>query len=557
MTERRHGGASTDAGDDWHGPAAPGYQDDHFRNLFGPADPGECFQGYGAGARDETRLMLERLADRMTKPYDWPQGWASDGRDASDNPCIPAGYTYLAQLVAHDLVHTSAPFPNPARPPARQRNRRQLPLMLDSIYGGGPSVTPHVYALPDRWLVPRTSMRLGKVRRPDTPSERGRIRDDLPAVDIPRVACPHLNDSPGQGCPDVLLADPRNDDNLIVSQLTAVFHLLHNAVMAQLESRPELAPEVPPEAAAQRFSLARKVVTLIYRRIVRKDLLRRLLHTGVCHAYDLDAGEVAFIDPQDDRRLPIEFSHAAYRVGHSMVRPVYRVNAEIGDQALSSVLRQTSIEPAKMPLQTNWLVQWGLFFRVNGSTPNASRRLVPGMAPHLCQDYAFPPQDGGRGGLLYIDLVRGGDMRLRSVQSLIDHLPAETRRQYRLLADPAFRSESLATWLDAVPSRLRQSPTDIARIADDPPLQLFLLHEAATIEDGKSLGPLGSTILAEVLMGAMCQGWAEIEGEPIAYRVAAELFDAKAPPHRMRELIDFVADRHGLRDQQLVGFRFV
>jgi len=557
MTERRHGGASTDAGDDWHGQAAPGYQDDHFRNLFGPTCAGECFQGYGPARRADTRRMLEGLADRMTKPYAWPQGWASEGRDPGDNPCIPAGYTYLAQLVAHDLVHTSAPFPNPARPPARQRNRRQLPLMLDTIYGGGPSVTPHVYALPARRLVPRTRLRLGKVRQPDTAVIRGGIREDLPTVDIPRTACPHLNDSPPAGCPDVLIADPRNDDSLMLSQLTALFHLLHNAVMAELEKRPELAPEIPHKAVAQRFSLARKVVTLIYRHIVRKDLLRRLLHTSVYHAYDLDAGDVAFIDPQDDPRLPIEFSHAAYRVGHSMVRPVYRVNAEVGEQALSSVLRQTSIEPASMPLQTNWLLQWGLFFRVNGSTPNASRRLVPAMAPHLWQDYAFPPQDGGRGGLLYIDLIRGGDMRLRSVQSLIDHLPPALRGAYQLLADQGYRETSLAAWLKAERSRLDADPLDVTKLAQDPPLQFFLLHEAATIEDGKSLGPLGSTILAEVLMGAMRQGWAEIEDDAIAYKAAADLFDAKAPPHRMRELIDFVADRHDLRDERLLDFRFV
>jgi hypothetical protein len=68
------------------------------------------YRGLGNDA-EATEKMLSRLVTRMRwGGYPWPatgtDAWTSD-----DNEALPAGYTYLAQLVAHDLVQNTAQLP--------------------------------------------------------------------------------------------------------------------------------------------------------------------------------------------------------------------------------------------------------------------------------------------------------------------------------------------------------------------------------------------------------------------------------------------------------------
>src|SRR5260370_708448 len=124
---------------------------------------------------------------------------------------------------------------------------------------------------------------------------------------------------------DVLIADARNDDNLILAQLTVIFHLLHNTVYGRLR-------EMDWHASDTRiFSVARKIVTRIYREIVLEDLLEKLLLPPVYNKYKSE-GENAITD-KGDARMPLEVSHAAARLGHFMVLSQYKINDDLGGQA--------------------------------------------------------------------------------------------------------------------------------------------------------------------------------------------------------------------------------
>ena len=156
-------------------------------------------------------------------------------------------------------------------------------------------------------------------------------------------------------------------------------------------------------------------MTAIYHNIIRKDLMRRVIHPAIYAAYSGPAPD--FIDrpasaeaPRDrDWEIPFEFSHGAFRFGHAMVRPEYQIN-DLSLHDLNNTLEKSSVnDPANMPLDETWMVQWSRFFEINGSTPNLSRRIGPHLSDGLGNDQIFPAFDETeRVGLLYRDLLGAG-----------------------------------------------------------------------------------------------------------------------------------------------------
>lgn len=465
-----------------------------FRNLFGPVYGTERLSAdsYGGGAR--CRALMEKLAQRMSVTEYGPG-------TASENPRIPAGYTYLGQLAAHDLVHTLDGAPGPSGLPTHRCNARHRRLVLDTLYGGGPQHWPIAYALAEDGVGERALLRLGRV------VERGGSRSNVPkfapALDLPRVSCPHLNDDPGGEHHDALICDPRNDDNLIISQLTVAFTLFHNAVYRQLRRSDQLSPTSRRNGTVPNvFYRARKLVTKVFRTIIRDDYLRdRVLHPLARDFYCSSSG-AQLLDPCDDGRLPIEFAHGALRFGHAMVRSDYRVNDRLARERggrnipLREILLLNSQDkPGETPISAEWLVQWGHFFEIDGSTPTPSRRLAPSMVPRLVTSRSINTPATRNGGLAYRDLMRATEGGLRTVRSLIDHLPAQFKHDVPLLADEAFRERAILAWLT---SKRSFSLADATQIASNPPLPFFVLFEAMFLAKGESLGPLGSAIIGEV-----------------------------------------------------------
>src|SRR5690242_19720850 len=61
------------------------------------------------------------------------------------NPDIPAGYTYLGQFIDHDITFDPTSLLEQENDEDAGRNYRTPYLELDSIYGSGPRVDPHLY----------------------------------------------------------------------------------------------------------------------------------------------------------------------------------------------------------------------------------------------------------------------------------------------------------------------------------------------------------------------------------------------------------------------------
>jgi hypothetical protein len=217
---------------------------------------------------------------------------------------IPAGFTYLGQFVDHDLTFDKTKVMlGENMSPAQLLQARSPSLDLDSLYGAGPTdpASAKFYA-PDG-----LHLKMGKTTAID-----GITAKD--GFDLPRGA-----GTTAKAKRKAVIPDPRNDENLAVAQTHLAFIRFHNRVVDTLPA------SVPP---AQRFAEARAIVTKHYQWMLRTDYLPNICQPGVINNV-FTKGRKAFevgISPTDVPTMPIEFSVAAFRLGHSMIRRAYNWN---------------------------------------------------------------------------------------------------------------------------------------------------------------------------------------------------------------------------------------
>ncbi|WP_159008079.1 peroxidase family protein [Bradyrhizobium sp. S69] len=500
-----------------------------FRHFLGTPKPAQRFKAYGIdpldapGHSEKVRTLMNRLSRRMDAAIPWPVH-----RDATierwENPGIPSGYTYLLQFVAHDLVHSAIPLSVTGTLGADTANARRSALKLETLFGSGPVGSPFVYAQDTPNDEQRTKLRLGRMRWKDKEVESG-----CPFRDIARTPAENVTGIdrgiPGRrvALTEALVADPRNDDHALMSQLTALFALLHNGLVDMVRrGEPTTGINANLGAAYKRFLCARDALTTIYHNIIRNDLMKRIIDPAIYAAYsaaapalmdrptDFDIGAAtAGRRARDQWQIPLEFSHGAFRFGHAMVRPEYVIN-DLSTHDLINTLEKTSAsDPVNMPLDSSWIVRWSRFFEIGGSRPNFSRRIGPQLSDGLGHDKIFPAVDQtNRVGLLYRDLLGSTLAGLWSVDAMIAEI-SRRRPQFirlsRLLADRAYRVSQIREWLAAEPSYGRLTSDDIETLANDPPLPFFVLFEAMQQPEtqGLRLGLLGSIIVSEVIFGAL------------------------------------------------------
>ena len=104
-----------------------------FRHFLGEPAAADRFRVDGADPRRSAAAMAtlrRRLRGLALLMGDRP-------RQAAENPAIPAGYTYLLQLTAHDLVSTTTAFWAAGGPAPGVANAQAAPLRLHTLYGAG------------------------------------------------------------------------------------------------------------------------------------------------------------------------------------------------------------------------------------------------------------------------------------------------------------------------------------------------------------------------------------------------------------------------------------
>lgn len=486
---------------------------------------------------------------------------AKHGRkpNIDDNPTIPAGYTYLLQFVAHDLVQSTVPFWAAAESGTGSRNMRRGGLQLDTLYGGGPATCPVAYQTAGHVADDRYLLRLGRMQpNPSMPAAQGQcpFRDlarvnviaGLPAGSDPRdsVNLPYANQT--------LTADPRNDDGIILAQLTVLFSIAHNVIARAVASD-------EPEA---KFAHARAALRHIYYRVIADDLLPRLLHPEVRKQIaQRPADDPAWLWHGGD--IPLEFSHGAFRVGHAMVRSRYALKAGGGDKLdiVSIVTGNRASADSRKPLPASWVVQWSRFFDDLGNEPNYSRRIGPTQS-RLDHEGLFVNRNATNAdGMTLRDMLGASLARNWSVDALIGTLHAKRPDLFPAgwpLLDPAARHAAIAGWLNGVLARPNTPVASkaalsgqVPRLAADLPLPLFILLEAALdpAVEGRHLGVLGSIIVGEVIGRCLArerERLAPLAANAAAALAAGGLWAEIAAIGNMPDFVRFVASHGGMQD---------
>lgn len=428
-----------------------------FRNfgLTDLADEAQIFRG--VGSPEFTESCFAKLIRRMSITHVFGDGEATDG--SNQNPNIPAGYTYLFQLATHDMTHNSA-FPGAIGENSfRAVNRRERQLLLDTIYGAGPLEDEISYELPPAGKEHRMRLRLGQIKPEPLPDQIAKLTGcPYYMRDLPRGLLSELSDAPKVGRPDVLIADTRNDDSPMLAQVTTLFHMAHNGIVDILVSKLKLNddPENVPEEIRY-YQLARHFLAKSYRAILREDLLPRLLDHHVLGLYSANKfGPLADPVPRygEAQAVSLEFSHAACRLGHAMVRSKYAFNANHQSEGLRNALDTTSAKKFdSFPLKRSWVAQWSNFFEIGENPPQFSRRLGPGYNDILLDAAIFPAEhvtndvDEDASGLLFRDLVRGTIAGLLKLQTVCDLLHNYKSDNLAHVFDASKRSAFIRQWL--------------------------------------------------------------------------------------------------------------
>lgn len=302
--------------------------------------------------------------------------------EATDNPRIPAGFTFLGQLVAHDITADRSLLIHHARL-NELRNFRTPRLDLEAMYAAGATGSPYLYDLndPDKLL-------LG-------------INDLQEPADLPRNH---------QG--RALLGDPRDDVHLIISQLHLAFLKFHNKVIDYLRDQ--------GVAPAEVFKQAQQLVRWHYQWIVVNEFLP--LTVGNALMDDILANGLQYYTYTETPFIPVEFADAAYRYGHSQVRSLYTLNS-LG--AKGQVFPDCA---GTCPVPHERAIEWNYFFAVDEQhPPQASKRIDTRLAHSLIDlptsvvgETEIPEQHS----LAYRDLVRGEALDLPSGEAIAKFIGA-------------------------------------------------------------------------------------------------------------------------------------
>src|ERR687898_1299475 len=413
--------------------------------------------------QDDDANLLPRSATTVKRLKELGRAMVDPGPATGDGR-VPAIYTYFGQFVDHDITFETSSFttakllaPGLGPLPVAQirddlKNLRTASLELDSLYGPPAPRDP----------ANQSKMLIGKVTK-------------LNGISVP------VKRPPGKGDDDdplrdraARIGDPRNDENLIVAQLHLAFLKAHNRLVDQ----------------GRTFEEARRLVRQHYQHIVLQDFLKRVADPAIADA--VITGGNRFYDAMGEPFfLPLEFTVAGFRFGHTMIRDTYDFNLNFTDASLGLLFTFTALSGELGDFDTlpdNWIVQWERFIGPGGGK-NKARKFDTKLSTGLFQLQTVTgevEQPADAANLAVRNLLRGYGLRMPTGQAMADRLGLPVLSAAQLEAAAA--SERQASVLKA------------SGFLERTPLWYYLLAESKH-HGGQRLGPVASTLVAEVLVG--------------------------------------------------------
>jgi len=173
---------------------------------------------------------------------------------------------------------------------------------------------------------------------------------------------------------------------------------------------------------------AQKILVRLFRRILRRDLLARILHPDIYKLY-LNK-EIRLDQPSEEGSTSLEFAFSAGRLGHAMVREKYRLNKRSGGSIpLLDVIKTSSRHnPKWLPIEHSDIIDWDLFFEPEQEKlPDAfnwALRFGPQLVGSMKTNIAAALPEGntdGFDGTVYRDLIREASGAMVPVRDLIGY----------------------------------------------------------------------------------------------------------------------------------------
>ncbi|MGK5684109.1 peroxidase family protein [Actinoplanes sp. URMC 104] len=467
------------------------------------------------------RQQLTALGIAMAKE----EPAADDERGGIDNSVVPPVYTYWGQFIDHDITANTdrnnelTDLRKPDLPPldpnvvrTELRNLRQPTLNLDSVYGDGPDFTGE--GTESAALYNGIELRIDKVTVND------RIPGDvIPPVDDLDHDLPRRGDAGlDPGATDeqkaihrttAVIGDARNDENLIVAQFHVAFLRFHNRVVQHLRETSNGYQKSEQEL----FLEARDLVRWHYQWLVVHDYLKTIAMPGVVDKVLLDGNRHFVLADGQEPYMPIEFSVAAYRFGHSMVRAVYDYNRNFGRKddgdgvvtnlatfrqlfAFTGGHKRPFAGTGTPTLPFNWVIEWNRFVdKGDGVSDHFARRIDTRLALPLSEmvnqvsgedENASDQIKQMLQGLAIRNLLRGYHLSLPTGQAVARKVGARV-----LTAQELQRGNT-------------QELNDLLQpFLENTPLWFYILKEAEVRCHGNFLGEVGSRIVAETLIGQL------------------------------------------------------
>lgn len=457
-----------------------------FGRMFRALPPAD----YG---RNDMKTMeaLGQLGDAMSAKPEPPK----DGPDDEESG-IPAAFTYFGQFIDHDLTFDPSSSLQKQNDPEALVDYRTPRFDLDNLYGRGPDDQPYLYSDGRKFNLGRTL-----TGAPKNPKAR----------DLPR--------SNPDGQPHrAIIGDPRNDENIIVSQLQGLFLRFHNKVADLNPSWSFL--DIQREV---RFHYQWVVLNDFLPTIISPEVLDEVLpHLAKKTNVVKDCPRLEFYHPKEDLFMPLEFSVAAYRFGHSMIRPGYRLNDN--DDTLLPIFPFGKFKHGLTGFDEfpgDWAIDWGRFidleprpagddkneddpgnktrtqlaYKIDTSLVGELKKLPGSVAP-------TPPH-----GLAHRNLLRGWRMRLPCGQDVARAMGLEP------LKDEDIKIGKFT----GNPDDIVNTPVGLNADAfqDNCPLWTYVLAETVPVNvtfktaDGdrklvaRKLGPVGGRIVTETFVGIL------------------------------------------------------
>ncbi len=394
---------------------------------------------------------------KTARPYSPPDeylielGLSMEKEDAAngsgDSDSMPSGFTFLGQFVAHDITLDTTSALDRKNDPAAIKDFRTPGLDLDCVYGLGPEANPHLFDQDDH-----AKLLIGTEKNPN---DLQRNRQHV-----------------------ALIGDPRNDVTLITSQLHLLFLKFHNRIVDHLRNEGIL-----PEAVI--FEEAERLTRWHYQWILIWEYIPML--TGPDIIADIRANGRRVYKFKHHPFIPVEFTVAAYRFGHSQLRSTYSLNDATLDARVFADLGAFKEVPPEH------VIDWRYFFDLDPNMPpQTGRKIDTNMAMEM-HDLPFvkAPKPELR-SLPVRNLLRGKALGLPSGQTVAERLGVEPLSQ----ADLGLDGEA--------------------------PLWYYILKEAEVLHNGERLGEVGGRLVAEVFAGLL-------QSDDESYVVAAPMWKPTLP----------------------------